>query len=155
MTSSARAPRTGWRCGSSTSSTSSRASAWAPRWLATWATDVERFLGELFERHGRPRILRSDNGREFIAQQLADYLERQGVGQAFIEKASPQQNAFVERFNGTMRDEILNGETFRSVLEAKVVIDSFVERYNTIRPHRGLGHMTPAAFFESIKAGRP
>jgi putative transposase len=119
------------------------------------AGDVERFLGELFERHGRPRVMRSDNGREFIAQQLADYLRRQGVGQAFIEKASPQQNAFVERFNGTMRDEVLNGETFRSVLEARVVIDAWVTEYNTLRPHRGLGMMTPAAFFESIKAGRP
>ena len=118
------------------------------------AKDVERFLAELFERHGRPRVMRSDNGREFIAQQLADYLTGQGVGQAFIEKASPQQNAFVERFNGTMRDEVLNGETFRSVLEARVVIEAWVEEYNTLRPHRGLGMMTPAAFFESLKAGR-
>ena len=145
----------GCRCGSSTSSTNTRGCAWARASRATWARPiVERFLAELFERHGRPRVLRSDNGREFIAQQLADYLKAQGVGQAFIEKASPQQNAFVERFNGSMRDEILNGESFRSVLEAKVVIDAFVEEYNTVRPHRGLGMMTPAAFFESIKAGR-
>ena len=72
---------------------------------------------------------------------------------AFIEKGSPQQNAFVERFNGTMRDEVLNGESFRSVLEARVVIAAWVHEYNTLRPHRGLGMTTPAAFFESLKAG--
>jgi putative transposase len=118
------------------------------------ARDVERYLAELFERHGRPRVMRSDNGREFIAGTLADWLKEQGVGQAFIEKASPQQNAYVERFNGTMRDEVLNGESFRSLLEARVVIAAWVQEYNTLRPHRGLGMKTPAAFFESIKAGR-
>lgn len=117
------------------------------------ARDVAGFLGELFEAHGRPRLLRSDNGREFIAASLAEWLAGQGVAQAFIEKGMPQQNAYVERFNGTMRDEVLNGETFRSVLEARVVIAAWIEEYNTLRPHRGLGYQTPAAFFESIKAG--
>jgi putative transposase len=65
----------------------------------------------------------------------------------------PQQNAFVERFNGTMRDEVLNGELFHSVLEARVVIDAWVEEYITLRPHRGLGYQTPAAFLESITEG--
>jgi putative transposase len=91
------------------------------------ARDVAAFLGELFAKHGRPRLLRSDNGREFIAATLAEWLKAQRVEQAFIEKGMPQQNAFVERVNGTMRDEILNGETFHSVLEARVVIDRWVE----------------------------
>lgn len=117
------------------------------------ARDVAAFLEELFQRHGRPRLLRSDNGREFIAQSLADWLAAQQVGQAFIEKGMPQQNAFVERFNGTMRDEVLNGELFDSVLEAGVVIEQWIEEYNTVRPHRGLGMKTPAAFFESITEG--
>jgi transposase InsO family protein len=68
------------------------------------------------------------------------------VKTAFIEKGSPYQNPFVERFNGTMRDELLNGEEFDSLLEARVVIAGWVEKYNTERPHRGLGMMTPAAF---------
>ena len=117
------------------------------------ARDVAAFLEELFERHGRPRVLRSDNGREFIAESLRDWLAAQHVTQAFIEKGMPQQNAFVERFNGTMRDEVLNGELFHSVLEARVVIAEWVEEYNTVRPHRGLGMRTPAAFFESITEG--
>ena len=119
------------------------------------ARDVITELEGLFERHGRPARMRSDNGREFIAESLGGWLSERGVNQLFIEKASPQQNAYVERFNGTMRDELLNGELFRSVLEARVVIGRWIETYNTIRPHRGLGYKTPAAFYESLKAGSP
>ena len=117
------------------------------------ARDIISELEQLFERHGKPRILRSDNGREFIAESLADWLKGQGVTQVFIEKASPQQNAYVERFNGSMRDELLNGEFFRSVLEARVVINEWIEGYNTIRPHRGLGYKTPAAFYATLSDG--
>jgi putative transposase len=114
---------------------------------------VAEVLAEVFARHGRPKLIRSDNGREFIADSLKTWLAVQGVGQLFIEKGSPQQNAYVERFNGSMRDELLNGELFRSVLEARVLIAEWVDRYNTIRPHRGLAMKTPAAFYESLKAG--
>jgi putative transposase len=105
------------------------------------ARDVRAELERLFGKHGRPAVLRSDNGREFIAASLGDWLASQGVSTAFIQKGSPQQNPFVERFNGTMRDEILNGEEFDSLLEARVVILGWVERYNSERPHRGLGMM--------------
>jgi transposase InsO family protein len=118
------------------------------------AGDVQEELERLFERHGKPRILRSDNGREFIAQSLGEWLEEQGVTRAFIEKGSPQQNAFVERFNGTMRDEVLNGEEFESALEARVVISAWVDHYNEERPHRGLGMMTPAAYARACREGR-
>ena len=82
------------------------------------ARDVIVELDRLFDQHGKPKVLRSDNGREFIADNLGEWLADQGVETAFIAKGSPQQNAFVERFNGTMRDEVLNGEEFDSVLEA-------------------------------------
>lgn len=118
------------------------------------ARDVQAELERIFERHGRPRVLRSDNGREFIAASLGEWLEEQGVTRAFIEKGSPQQNAFVERFNGTMRDEVLNGEEFESVLEARVVISAWVVHYNTERPHRGLGMMTPTAYARAWNEGR-
>lgn len=117
------------------------------------AAEVIAELERLFARHGRPQLLRSDNGREFIAASLADFLVERGVGQAFIEKGSPQQNPYVERFNGTMRDELLNGEEFESLLEARVVISSWVEEYNTLRPHRGLGMMTPSAYAASCREG--
>jgi putative transposase len=117
------------------------------------ARDLIDELERLFGRHGRPARLRSDNGREFIADSLARWLAERGVQQLFIEKASPQQNAYVERFNGTMRDEVLNGELFRSVLEARVVLCHWIEQYNTVRPHRGLGMQTPAAFYEMVREG--
>lgn len=110
------------------------------------AADVVKHLEKLFALHGRPEIIRSDNGREFIAATVRDWLKTQGVTAAFIAKASPQQNCYVERFNGTMRDELLHGETFRSVTEARVVIENWLEEYNTLRPHRAHGMKTPAAF---------
>jgi putative transposase len=115
------------------------------------AGEVIAELEQLFERHGRPAVLRSDNGREFIAASLGEWLAEQGVKTAFIEKGSPQQNAFVERFNGTMRDEVLNGEEFDNLLEARVVIGNWLLEYNQLRPHRGLGMMTPAAFAASYE----
>jgi putative transposase len=117
------------------------------------ARDVKAELEQLFARHGRPRLLRSDNGREFIAASLGEWLDEQGVARAFIEKGSPQQNAVVERFNGTLRDELLNGEEFDTLTEARVVIAAWVEQYNTLRPQRGLGMMTPSAFAASCREG--
>jgi putative transposase len=110
------------------------------------ARDVRAELERLFEQNGKPTVLRSDNGREFIAASLGDWLAEQGVQTAFIEKGSPQQNPFVERFNGSMRDELLNGEEFDTLVEAHVVIADWVERYNRERPHRGLGMMTPLQY---------
>lgn len=117
------------------------------------ASDVRLELERLFAKHGRPQVLRSDNGREFIAASLGAWLAEQGVKTAFIEKGSPQQNPFVERFNGTMRDELLNGEEFDSLLEARVLIAEWLLEYNTLRPHRGLGMMTPSQFAARARAG--
>jgi putative transposase len=108
--------------------------------------DVIKHLDKLFTSRGKPKFLRADNGREFIADVVQQWLLEQGVQPIFIEKASPQQNCYIERFNGSMRRELLNGELFHTVLEAKVVIDDWIELYNTRRSHRGLGGMTPAAY---------
>jgi len=113
------------------------------------AQAVIRHLTKLFQTHGHPRAIRSDNGREFIAQSVVSYLADHGVAAVFIEKASPQQNPFVERFNGTMRRDLLDVEEFDSVLEARVLVDAWNLEYNTQRPHRGLGFMTPLAFARS------
>ena len=110
------------------------------------AQHVVDFLERLFEQHGVPRGIRSDNGREFIAATVMEWLSERGVEPIFVEKASPQQNSFIERFNGTMRDEVLHGEEFDTVLEAKVVIAAWLDVYNLQRPHRALGMMTPQAF---------
>lgn len=110
-------------------------------------------LDKLFETHGRPNIMRSDNGREFIAATVVEWLGERGVKTAFIEKGNPQQNPYVERFNGSMRDELLNGEEFDSLLEARVVIGTWMNEYNTLRPHRGLGMMAPSQFARRCKEG--
>jgi putative transposase len=107
---------------------------------------VERFLGELFERGRRPGIMRSDNGREFIAADLTSWLQEQGVATAFIEKGRPQQNGLVERFNGLMRSRVLDCEDFYNVLEARVVISQWVDEYNNDRPHGSLTGLPPAQF---------
>lgn len=110
------------------------------------ATEVRRTMEGIFAVHGRPAIIRSDNGREFIATGLLEWLREQGVDPIQVAKASPQQNGFVERFNGSMRDELLNRETFHSLTEARVLIGNWVEHYNTERPHSGLNMRTPAAY---------
>ena len=111
------------------------------------AAEVRRLMEKTFEIHGRPEIIRSDNGREFIATTLLDwYRDEQGVQPVQIEKGSPQQNCYVERFNGVMRDELLNLESFRSLTEARVMIAKWVEEYNNDRPHSSLDNRTPAEF---------
>jgi putative transposase len=110
------------------------------------ARDVTKHLAQLFEEHGRPEMIRSDNGREFVAETVKDWLRSQGVEPVFIRKASPQQNCYVERFNGSMRDELLDRDTFRTLTEARVVINAWLDQYNNSRPHRGLGMKAPAVF---------
>jgi len=110
------------------------------------ALHVTAFLEQLFEQHGRPRGIRSDNGREFIAATVINWLREHDVEPIFVEKASPRQSSSIERFNGSMRDEVLHGEEFESVLEARVVITAWLDIYNQQPPHRALGMMTAAAF---------
>jgi putative transposase len=116
------------------------------------AREVVKHLAQLFEEHLRPEMIRSDNGREFVAETVEDWLRAQGVEPVFIRKASPQQNCYVERFNGTMRDELLDREPFRTLTEARVVIGAWLVEYNTFRPHRALGMKPPAMFAAETRA---
>ena len=118
------------------------------------ARSVQAFFGQLFATEGKPKFLRADNGREFIGKDLGEWLSAQGVTILFVEKASPQQNAFVESFHSRMRDECLNAEEFDSGLEARVVIGLWRDLYNNTRRHRGLGLKTPAAFRAEALAER-
>jgi putative transposase len=118
---------------------------------------VQAHLEKLFAVHGRPVMIRADNGREFIADRLLEWLATQQVRGVFVAKASPQQNGYIERFNGSMEREVFAVEALHSVLEAQVVIDEWLVRYNTRRPHRGLAGKTPAAYAKmmtSQAAGR-
>ena len=101
-------------------------------------------LADLFVRKGVPDYIRSDNGSEFTAQAVRDWLERLGVKTAYIGPGSPWENGYNESFNGKLRDELLNGEIFDTLLEAKVLIERWRREYNTIRPHSSLGYVPPA-----------
>lgn len=114
------------------------------------AKAVERHLEKLFAIHGKPKLIRADNGREFIAETLLNWLGDQQVHGVFIAKASPQQNAFTERFNGTMEHELFGHEVYHSILEVQYVVDEWTEKYNVRRPHRSLGGQTPAAYAKMV-----
>lgn len=107
---------------------------------------VKAVLSALFAVGLKPAIIRSDNGPEFVADLLGTWLGEQGVKSAFVAPGSPQQNAFIESLNGTVRDECTNLEEFHSVIESKVVHDQYRQLYNTVRRHRALKMTTPAAF---------
>jgi transposase InsO family protein len=106
--------------------------------------DVQECLAELFCTRGVPAHLRSDNGPEFIANQLRQWLSRLGVLTLFIEPGSPWENGYIESFNGKMRDELLDREIFFTLEEAKTLIVRWREEYNHIRPHSALGYRPPA-----------
>lgn len=106
--------------------------------------DVLERLTQLFVLRGVPDYLRSDNGAEFTAQAVRDWLERVGVKTLYIEPGSPWENGYIESFNGKLRDELLDGEIFDTLLEAKVLIERWRVQYNTVRPHSSLGYRPPA-----------
>jgi len=103
-------------------------------------------LRYLFEVRGAPQHIRSDNGPEFIARALRQWLEDFGVGTLYIEPGAPWENGYNESFNSRLRDELLDRELFDSLLEAKVVTEDYRLDYNHHRPHSSLGYQTPAAF---------
>lgn len=106
--------------------------------------DVLERLSDLFVRRGVPNYIRSDNGPEFTATAVREWLERVEVKTLFIEPGSPWENGYIESFNGKLRDELLNGEIFDTLLEAKVLIEGWRRDYNTHRPHSSLGYRPPA-----------
>jgi len=108
------------------------------------APDVLYELSELFILRGAPDYIRSDNGSEFTAEMVRYWLERLGVTTLFIEPGSPWENGYIESFNGKLRDELLDGEIFDTILEARVITEHWRKQYNTVRPHSSLGDRAPA-----------
>jgi len=106
--------------------------------------DVLQVLAELFIRHGVPDHIRSDNGSEFTAEAVRDWLRRVEVTTLYIAPGSPWENGYNESFNGNLRDELLNCEIFYSLKEAQVLIERWRRHHNSIRPHSALGYRLPA-----------
>jgi len=108
------------------------------------AVDVIDVLSDLFILRGVPGHIRSDNGPEFVAKALQEWIAAVGAKTAYIEPGSPWENGYIESFNGKLRDELLNGEIFYTLHEAKVLIEMWRRHYNQVRPHSSLGYRPPA-----------
>ena len=115
--------------------------------------DVLERLSDLFVRRGVPEHIRSDNGPEFTARAVREWLGRVGVGTLDIEPGSPWENGYIESFNGQLSDEVLDCEAFDTLREAQVLIERWRVVYNTVRPHSSLGYRPPAP--EAIAPGAP
>ncbi len=108
------------------------------------STEVLETLAELFVTYGVPAHIRSDNGPEFTATLIRQWLAALTVETLFIEPGSPWENGYVESFNGKLRDELLDREVFYTLTEAKILIERWRREYNTVRPHSALGYRPPA-----------
>ena len=106
--------------------------------------DVIDQLFHLFNFRGIPEYLRSDNGPEFTAKVIREWLNRLGVTTLFIELGSPWENGYVKSFNGKLRDELINREVFTTLLEAKILTENWRRDCNEVRPHSSLGYRPPA-----------
>lgn len=107
---------------------------------------VIEVLAGVVRQRGAPAGLRSDNGPEFIAKALRAWLAEAQIETLYIEPGAPWENGYAESFNSKLRDELLEGEEFRSVLEARVLGREWKREYNEVRPHSALGYRTPAEF---------
>ncbi len=108
------------------------------------STDVVDALTDLFILRGVPSFIRSDNGPEFIAEIVRNWIAAVGAKTAYIEPGSPWENGYCESFNARLRDELLNGEVFYTLKEAQIIIEQWRKHYNTTRPHSALGYRPPA-----------
>ncbi len=117
------------------------------------ACDVMRILEELFQAHGRPQCLRCDNGPELVSAAVQTWLKDKSVDTHYIDPGSPWQNAYNESFNSIFRTTCLDRWLFSSLTEARVVINQWLEEYNTVRPHGSLGGMNPEEFLQRWTEG--
>ena len=106
--------------------------------------NVIEVLADAMIEHGIPEYIRSDNGPEFVAKDLREWLAATGAKTLYIEPGSPWENGYCESFNSKLRDEFLNGEIFYSLKEVQVLAERWRVYYNTVRPHSSLGYRPPA-----------
>lgn len=107
---------------------------------------VIEHLQRLIEKHGKPQAIRGDNGPELISKEFRLWLQENTIAWSGIEKGCPQQNAIVERFNRTYREDVLDANLFFTVEHAQQITDQWIEEYNTMRPHQSLNQQTPKEY---------
>lgn len=108
------------------------------------SVDVIDVLTDQFILRGPPAFIRSDNGPEFVAEAVRDWIAAVGSTTAYIVPGSPWENGYCESFNARLRDELLNGEIFYTLREAQIIIEEWRKHYNTVRPHSALCYRPPA-----------
>ena len=111
---------------------------------------VSRVLDRLALSRGLPQVIRTDNGKEFCGKAMVAWAHEHGVQFRLIEPGKPNQNAYIESFNGRLRDECLNEHWFPSLLHARTLIETWRREYNEERPKKALGGMTPSAYAEQL-----
>jgi len=109
---------------------------------------VIRVLDQLIQKHGKPNNLRMDNGPEFISHLLAAWCEEKKITLQFIQPGKPMQNGYIERKNGSIRRELLNAYQFDSIAELRTMCEEWRIDYNTQRPHKSLGYLSPLKYLE-------
>ncbi len=109
---------------------------------------ITRVLNRIIEQRGKPANLRSDNGPEFISHVLQEWCEKHKITLQYIQPGKPTQNAYIERKNGSMRRELLNAYLFNSLAEVRCLSEEWRIDYNTERPHKSLGYLSPLCFAE-------
>jgi putative transposase len=107
---------------------------------------VARELDRLIAVRGKPKSILSDNGTELTSNAILSWATEEGVDWHYIDPGKPVQNAFIESFNGRLRDEFLNETLFTSLMQARLALEDWRRDYNTVRPHSGIGWQTPAAY---------
>lgn len=114
--------------------------------------NLVRLLGEVCMRRGKPAVIRTDNGKEFTSRAMLTWAHRHGIALRLIEPGKPNQNAYIESFNGRLRDECLNEHWFTSLHHARAVIRVWAREYNEERPKKALGGLTPAEYARQLAA---
>ena len=114
------------------------------------ASRVVRVLDQLLALYGRPAAIRIDNGPELTSQTLTDLAIARGITLIYIQPGKPVQNAFIERFNRTYREEVLNAYLFHSTAEAQALSDAWLVDYNEHRPHDALGRVPPLTYLPRV-----
>lgn len=113
---------------------------------------VVRTLDRLIEWRGKPDAIRVDNGPEYLSQVFADWCQSHGIKLIYIQPGKPNQNAFIERFNRTYRNEVLDAYIFESLRQVREVTRNWLREYNEDRPHDSLGNIPPAVFRRRLEA---
>ena len=112
---------------------------------------VSRFLDDLIGIHGRPKALLTDNGSEFTSRAMFHWAHQRGIELCFIEPGKPSQNAFIESFNGRLRDECLNESVFSTLEQARQIVETWRQHYNSERPHSGIGYLSPLEYRKQLE----